>query len=1084
MPSQFHFYTKYSKEKIKLADKPLASGGEGALFHIASPRNYGHLVAKIYAPGKRTQEREEKMTYLVNNPPLDKKDMPYLSATWVVDLLYKDKQFIGILIPFRKGYKLTQLCLAKLPRKIRQHTTWQRFAFNQPEALKLRLKTCFNIATALYQLHQSDRYVLVDLKPDNILIQDNGLVSIVDVDSVEVVEHGKLLFPAPVATPEYTPPEHYHNKRTIIQESWDRFSLGVIFYQLLLGLHPFAASAKPPYDNLVGLDDKIKYGLYVHHSQQQDVFNIIPPPHAGIKDLPHNIQELFHYCFEFGHNDPEKRPTATDWCIVLANELNLNIPSLFDRKLSIKPSFLELPIDTIAAPKPVLSFPRVITPKPLPDLKIPIPVDLTEYIQAEENTINLVHNRLIREALARLEKRKERAHQKTASRSSKEKKEAENDAIIQKLSLTTIVFFCIILIVMTLATQSIVPLLCFMGCMLAIIAKISLVTIRGITFKEKKSVAKKIKKTVLPPPIKIDKERLVKTLYFTDYKTFQHQCKHGEIELNDLKINIISLKKQLDKRFRYARQEHEKVTAKLDNLKQKSALDQATIDKNINTLNSINQNFSTLQREEVQAIITAINSISTLPKYQAYQANTYAKLTQVLKRKKRLLNQSLKNPQHHLVTLNKHYLEYCQQLLQQYQQQQLDFSNEHKNSLNIYAKAVNNIKKNIDQDIVDIRNYNTVVSHDDILINTLPKLLKMKQKVLDLVYEENKRRLTLQLTPKQLEIIKPLKKATALFQINSPKSTHQAPKASDQSLVVSCHKLIQTVHKDISKLNKRFNTLIKQPAPQTKKHKGYYSNFILPLHIAIQSRLDQINRLLSSVQQMHIQLWSSGLKEASENPLWLKINQNKIQYLDAYEFVANPTKFIQEHQKKQEYKIQNNKAILQTKLDTAIQEQKAIHLQNITTEQNKVIQQNIVTAQEIQQIEMLLEELAQHSRTIEATTRQTFEERYQALFVQQKETLQQLESHKQIVEQYNTLTHELNDYDKYHQKLLRSLDDYNDTLKEQKKKAIAFSKLQTFVAWLEKQETASTDKISIEELTKTKLETLIKIPLPSSERSD
>lgn len=337
MPNKLHFYTKYSKQKIKITAKPFASGGEGAIYAIASPRSYSHFVAKIYYPEKRTAEREEKMHYLIQHPPIEFKRGMHPSIGWVEDVIYKDNQFIGIIIQRIKGKKLTKLTLNKLPR--RADKAWKRFAFGQPDAIKLRLHTCFNLAVVIRQIHAQERYVIVDLKPDNVLMQSNGLLALVDMDSVEVVEDGKAIFSAPVATPEYTPPEYYQDKeRAPIEETWDRFSFGVIFYQLLFGLHPFAAACKPPYDHLVSLNDKIQHRFYVHNNQKKNLFKVIPPPHQRFYECPLELQQLFQACFEAGGINPKMRPTASDWCEVLADLLNLPFPK--QPKLNPPPSDL------------------------------------------------------------------------------------------------------------------------------------------------------------------------------------------------------------------------------------------------------------------------------------------------------------------------------------------------------------------------------------------------------------------------------------------------------------------------------------------------------------------------------------------------------------------------------------------------------------------------------------------------------------------------------------------------------------------------------------------------------------------------
>jgi len=311
------FYLKYTKETIKVAPKSFAGGGEGDLYKIVSPAAYRHYVAKIYHPQKQSLEREKKIQYLIKHPPEGLSERG--SIVWIKDALYDTKnKFVGFIMPFVKGEKLEILCLGKLSRKIDKK--WHRFDLRQAEARKLRLRICFNLAVAIYQMHATENYVIVDLKPDNVIIQPNGLLAIVDTDSVEVIEDGVAIYPAPVATPEYTPPEFYTNnyrKDSTVGEPWDRFGLAVIFYKLLFGIHPFTGSASAPYDHLVSLHEKIEAGLFVHSESKWQHLKVIPPPHKAFADIDPELQQLFIKCFEQGHFSPDMRPTANEWCSAL-----------------------------------------------------------------------------------------------------------------------------------------------------------------------------------------------------------------------------------------------------------------------------------------------------------------------------------------------------------------------------------------------------------------------------------------------------------------------------------------------------------------------------------------------------------------------------------------------------------------------------------------------------------------------------------------------------------------------------------------------------------------------------------------------
>ncbi len=249
-----------SGEFIRIEHKAFAGGGEGNLFHVAEPLRYKHrLIAKIYHPHKLSTERQKKLEYLLQHPPIGI-DLQAVnpSIVWVQDLLYDDKgQIRGFLMPFVKGEKLEILCTLRLLRSI--DSSWNRFALGKEKSREYRLRLCFNIAVAIHQVHASGEYVLVDLKPDNIVVQAHGIISLVDMDSVEVVSNGQILFDAPVATPEYTPPEHYQklDYDPTSRQAWDRFSLAVILYKLLFGIHPFAGGNAPPYEDCLSLEQKI-----------------------------------------------------------------------------------------------------------------------------------------------------------------------------------------------------------------------------------------------------------------------------------------------------------------------------------------------------------------------------------------------------------------------------------------------------------------------------------------------------------------------------------------------------------------------------------------------------------------------------------------------------------------------------------------------------------------------------------------------------------------------------------------------------------------------------------------------------------
>ncbi len=328
------FYIKDTGTVVFTEEKPFASGGEGALFQVLKPDNLNKLVAKIYHKNKRNDQKHKKTEYLIENPPefedISPGEEPII---WVKHILHNDKdEFVGFLMPKATGEQLEILTSPKLPRNLGKE--WNRFRMGGDTALRFRLKVCYNIAAALRTIHTTGKYVLVDLKPDNILIRANGLVSVVDTDSIEVIENGEALYAATVATPEYTPAEYYKGVKpgeVLIKPSWDRFSMAVIFYRMLFGIHPFAATAKAPYNEVNSLGDKIKFGLFVHSPLLAGKFEVIPPPHNQFNNLDPELKQLFMRAFVDGFEDPEARPSAEDWGKAFVNHplllTNRTLPS-------------------------------------------------------------------------------------------------------------------------------------------------------------------------------------------------------------------------------------------------------------------------------------------------------------------------------------------------------------------------------------------------------------------------------------------------------------------------------------------------------------------------------------------------------------------------------------------------------------------------------------------------------------------------------------------------------------------------------------------------------------------------------------
>ncbi|ETK10976.1 hypothetical protein T231_01745 [Tannerella sp. oral taxon BU063 isolate Cell 6/7/9] len=362
-------------EQVTTSQQPFSSGGEGGVYHVhTSPFGRGYC-AKIYHNSNQKQQAklkgiEAKLRYMLEHQPSELMGNMW-ALSWPVSLLYTAKQeFRGFVMPlaFDGSVKLTELISSidtpsPLKKSFWDHWSqddWDRFSLRSKEGLLNRLKLIVNICMPINKVHQVGSYVFVDMKPSNILVNGKGQITLCDMDSLQISDKGKLIFPSPVNTPDYTPPDTIRKIKIqmydgqqqdvpVFDESWDRYSLGVIIYQMLFMMHPFACTAMD--DSLTTTTEKVAKGLYVHGTLKGQIKKA-HPYHDNLKRCPKIVQDLFFKTFDpsKGLKHPIQRTSANDWGLNLYAEI---------QKLSLNSQ----PIDGGSKPIPPKPNPK---PKPNP----------------------------------------------------------------------------------------------------------------------------------------------------------------------------------------------------------------------------------------------------------------------------------------------------------------------------------------------------------------------------------------------------------------------------------------------------------------------------------------------------------------------------------------------------------------------------------------------------------------------------------------------------------------------------------------------------------------------------------------------
>lgn len=309
-----------SFETIEINNTPLGKGGQGAVYNIITSKYSADYCIKLYIHDAEKMRR--KIEYMVAHPPQNIRDTSF-RICWPVALAYNtNREFVGYMMPlaFPKGHDLTILSVYRnkplsQQKRFKNKVEWHdKYELDTREGIMNRVKMLCNIAIALHSIHSTGRYVLVDLKPENIDATATGKVSIMDADSIQISENGKILHPATAYTPEYFAPEGKRFKDNYLPYTLqcDYFAAAVCFYQILTGTHPYSGTVlKPPYDNCTELADCIANGLFAFGEKQRYIslptgFNL----QQNFYNLPSTVQHLFKRAFG---SDASQRPTMAEW---------------------------------------------------------------------------------------------------------------------------------------------------------------------------------------------------------------------------------------------------------------------------------------------------------------------------------------------------------------------------------------------------------------------------------------------------------------------------------------------------------------------------------------------------------------------------------------------------------------------------------------------------------------------------------------------------------------------------------------------------------------------------------------------------
>ena len=258
----------------------LAAGGEGEIFRLD-----GAQVAKIYFPDKRTAYRSDKLRLMCSRPA------GVVNVSWPTERLFdSDRRFVGFLMPSASGKPLQLSVVGKrcledsFPR-------WDR---------RDLVSLATSVASTVGQLN--DLGVIVgDINPMNFLIREDGTLSLVDADSMQVGD-----FPCLVGMNNFRAPEiECDSYKDILRtDQHERFALATLLFMILM-------AGKPPFSFQGGGDpvENIRQRNFPYVTNQQQI------PAGAYRYIWSHFPEQIKRAFAraFVGLSPTQRPSPNEW---------------------------------------------------------------------------------------------------------------------------------------------------------------------------------------------------------------------------------------------------------------------------------------------------------------------------------------------------------------------------------------------------------------------------------------------------------------------------------------------------------------------------------------------------------------------------------------------------------------------------------------------------------------------------------------------------------------------------------------------------------------------------------------------------
>ena len=278
----------------------IGAGGEGAVYE---DRDNPAMVIKVLHPQHATPERESKLRAMCANPPPNWQSLGWPNAVeassnglrYRMPKVPKDAGTAYRFISANEQRQLPKFC----------------------QSYEYRSRIGVDIAEALRGLHAT-HVRIGDVNPSNILVNDDGAVTLIDCDSFQIPgPPGHQPYPCVVGSPEYTAPEIDDFRRQFRSQDSDNFALAVLLYQLLgNGSHPYQGIDASAGDAISNIRERIKEHRFAHQPRDGRWKPTLGQS-LSWRSMPEQVKDAFRQAFSPGAFHIG-RPSADAWSTILS----------------------------------------------------------------------------------------------------------------------------------------------------------------------------------------------------------------------------------------------------------------------------------------------------------------------------------------------------------------------------------------------------------------------------------------------------------------------------------------------------------------------------------------------------------------------------------------------------------------------------------------------------------------------------------------------------------------------------------------------------------------------------------------------